>query len=164
MADQPFDKFSDPFRPPTVPCEVHCLHCHQQYESWQIEWRDLPDSPISGTWCCPTAGCDGVGFGFDILPVDPQWTDENGERMYHSDGEGFDDDEDDDFDDEPFDLDDSELDPASVDEFDADAFWIDLDIIRPKAHGNTPQPPYDIAPPPKTHKPSDDFDEDDIPF
>ena len=31
-----------------------------------------------GFWCCPTPGCDGKGFGFDILPTDPTYQDENG--------------------------------------------------------------------------------------
>src|SRR5438552_1727941 len=26
---------------------------------------------VEGFWCCPVPGCSGTGFGFDILPVDP---------------------------------------------------------------------------------------------
>ena len=31
-----------------------------------------------GFWCCPMPGCDGIGFGFDIFPVDPEYRDERG--------------------------------------------------------------------------------------
>ncbi len=70
---------SDPFRPPAVPVEVRCLHCGQEYESYLIHWEefDLTDGR-HGFWCCPTPGCDGKGFGFDILPTDPNYRDERG--------------------------------------------------------------------------------------
>jgi len=52
----------DPFGPPEEPLQVQCLHCGGEYCSSEIVWRD-------GFWCCPTPGCDGVGFTFDIFPV-----------------------------------------------------------------------------------------------
>lgn len=145
---EPYDKFSDPFAPPREPCEVECLHCQQTYESWQIEWRDMPGTPIEGAWCCPTAGCDGVGFGFDILPTDPNYRSENG---------GWSMCEDEDEEDE----DDQEM---SVDVFDADALWIDPRKTRPRKHGDTPQPPYSQMPPGLGKALDGDFADDDIPF
>ncbi len=86
---------SDPFRPPSVPVEVHCIHCNNEYESYLIAWREelCQDGKTHGFWCCPIPGCDGRGFGFDIFPTDPDYVDENtGEKMWIED----DDDEDDD--------------------------------------------------------------------
>jgi hypothetical protein len=76
----PDDANSDPFRPPEIPTEVGCLHCQQVYESYLIEWRErtCADGKVRGFWCCPTPGCDGAGFGFDILPTDPEYQDEHG--------------------------------------------------------------------------------------
>src|SRR5688500_11269255 len=99
---QPSDPSHDPFAPPKTPCEVQCVHCGESYESWHIEWRD--DATLSsagGAWCCPTPGCDGIGFGFDIFPVDPAWTDENGEHLI---AQLDDDDEEDEEDDDQFNL------------------------------------------------------------
>ncbi len=76
----------DPFRPPTVPVKVHCLHCDQEYESYLIHWvDDVIESDSPGFWCCPTPGCDGKGFGFDIFPVDPDYRDEEGNLMWMED-------------------------------------------------------------------------------
>jgi len=71
---------SDPFYPPEIPTLVGCLHCGQEYESYLIEWRVSKgfDGKPHGCWCCPTEGCDGIGFGFDILPVDQEFEDERG--------------------------------------------------------------------------------------
>ena len=81
----------DPFRPPTVPVIVHCLHCDQEYESYLIHWvEDAIEFDSPGFWCCPTPGCDGKGFGFDIFPIDPDYRDEHGNLMWMED----DDDED----------------------------------------------------------------------
>jgi hypothetical protein len=84
---------TDLFKPPAIPTEVGCLHCQQTYESYLIEWRVSvnDDGKRYGFWCCPTPGCDGRGFGFDIFPTDPEYRDEDGELMWSSD-----DDEDDD--------------------------------------------------------------------
>ncbi|HRK29586.1 MAG TPA: hypothetical protein PLD59_00805 [Tepidisphaeraceae bacterium] len=73
----------DPFAPPKEPIACFCLHCGEEFDSWQMVFR--PHSPderceSSGDWCCPTPGCNGVGFGFDIFPTDDDWrTDENDE-------------------------------------------------------------------------------------
>jgi hypothetical protein len=61
----------DPFAPPAVPVEVRCMVCGQVYESWQLVWVEDEQLPGEGVWCCPTIGCDGIGFGFDILPTNP---------------------------------------------------------------------------------------------
>jgi hypothetical protein len=80
MAYDPLDPQSDPFRPPEISVEVSCLHCGQEYDSYLIEWRveTCSDGQKHGFWCCPTPGCDGRGFGFDILPTDPDYQDERG--------------------------------------------------------------------------------------
>ncbi len=76
----------DPFRPPTVPVIVHCLHCDQEYESYLIHWvEDAIESDAPGFWCCPTPDCDGKGFGFDIFPIDPDYRDEAGNLMWMED-------------------------------------------------------------------------------
>jgi hypothetical protein len=89
----PNDANSDPFRPPEIPTEVGCLHCQQVYESYLIEWRErtCADGKVRGFWCCPTPGCDGAGFGFDILPTDPDYQDERGGWIRDDDSEEDDD-------------------------------------------------------------------------
>jgi len=75
------------------------LHCGEEFDSYIIEWRVSTDKggATMGFWCCPTPGCDGKGFGFDIFPLDPDYLDENGDRMWSSDrDEDEDSDEDDD--------------------------------------------------------------------
>ena len=71
---------ADPFGPPAIPTLVACLHCGQEYDSYRIEWRVKRDAAGQphGFWCCPIPGCSGVGFGCDILPVDPTYRDEHG--------------------------------------------------------------------------------------
>jgi hypothetical protein len=90
----PLDPAGDPFGPPAVPTMVGCIHCGQEYDSYRIEWRIEPDADgrPHGWWCCPIPGCDGKGFGFDILPVDPNYQDERG-GWVHDDEESEDDDE-----------------------------------------------------------------------
>ena len=116
------DPDADPFRPPEIPTEVHCLHCDEEYDSYRIEWREEvgADGQLHGFWCCPTPGCDGKGFGFDILPTDPTYRDERGGWVAFDDDDEFDD-EDEQFDDEldeefDEDFDECGLDPE--DEFD----------------------------------------------
>src|SRR5204863_5896333 len=99
------DPDSDTFRPPAVNTEVGCLHCQEVYDSYQIEWREgvCDDGRVRGFWCCPTPGCGGRGFGFDIFPTDPDWVDENGEGLGWESDDGDEDDEAYDEDDEHFD-------------------------------------------------------------
>ena len=86
-ADGP-DPDADPFRPPAVPTEVHCLHCGREYQSYMIEWvESSEDGNVEGFWCCPTEGCDGKGFGFDILPTDPDYGGEEGRSSWIPDDE-----------------------------------------------------------------------------
>jgi hypothetical protein len=68
---------------------VGCLHCQEVYDSYLIEWRikEDADGKPHGFWCCPVAGCDGKGFGFDIFPVDPHYQDERGGGWVHVDEE-----------------------------------------------------------------------------
>jgi hypothetical protein len=75
----PLEPDGDPFGPPAENTTVGCLHCGQEYDSYRIEWRveDTANGP-HGFWCCPIPGCDGRGFGFDILPTDPNYHDEHG--------------------------------------------------------------------------------------
>jgi hypothetical protein len=109
MSSDPLEGDDDPFKPPAVPTPVACLHCGREYDSYLIEWRveTASDGGKQGFWCCPTPGCDGRGFGFDILPTDPEYQDENGGWVWDDD-----DDDDDDFDDgedeDDFDLDEVE--------------------------------------------------------
>lgn len=93
-ADVP-DPDADPYGPPAVPTEVRCLHCDQEYQSYLIEWVErIVDGQVKGSWRCPTPGCNGGGFGIDILPTDPDYVGEDGEPIWT-----FDDDEDDEYDD-----------------------------------------------------------------
>lgn len=86
MSDDPR---SDPFAPPELSTEVCCIHCGETYDSWQIEWRVLADrnGEQRGFWCCPIPGCDGMGFGFDILPTDPHYQDERGGWVFDDESE-----------------------------------------------------------------------------
>ncbi|MEX0746254.1 MAG: hypothetical protein WD118_11685 [Phycisphaeraceae bacterium] len=94
------DPETDPFRPPVIPTEVFCLHCHREYESYLIEWRErVADGKREGFWCCPMPDCDGRGFGFDIFPTDPDYRDEFGEPMGLFSDDDDDDDDGQDFDD-----------------------------------------------------------------
>jgi len=61
------EALDDPFRPPPEACLVFCLHCQQVYSSDDIVWREEDGR---GFWCCPVPGCGGMGFGFDIHPVE----------------------------------------------------------------------------------------------
>jgi hypothetical protein len=94
MTDDPLDPSDDPFGPPEIPVEVECLHCGQQYQSHLIEWRIETDADGNphGFWCCPTPGCGGKGFGFDILPTDQNYRDEHGGWM-HCDEDEYDEDD-----------------------------------------------------------------------
>lgn len=87
-----------PFGPPKENTEVGCLHCRRVYDSYLIELRDGAGPGGEPAWCCPTPGCNGLGFGFDILPTDPNYRDENGGWSFTDDG---DEDEDGEWDDLP---------------------------------------------------------------
>lgn len=79
---------SDSFHPPAIPIEVCCLHCGKEYESYLIYWKKFKgESGTPGFWCCPIPGCGGMGFGFDIFPTDPDYRNEQGERMWFDDEE-----------------------------------------------------------------------------
>ena len=79
---------NDIFRPPSENCEVFCLHCRQKYDSYKIHW--VPKEGGEGFWCCPTPGCGGMGFGFDIHPTDPHYPEHDPEGRFI--GGWFDDD------------------------------------------------------------------------
>jgi hypothetical protein len=92
----PLSPEGDPFGPPAISTLVHCLHCGEEYDSYRIEWRveTRTDGSQQGFWCCPTKGCGGIGFGFDIFPIDPEYRDENGELLWCSDDDVEDGDQD----------------------------------------------------------------------
>ena len=75
----------DCFHPPPIPIEVGCLHCGEAYDSYLIHWVEDDTFENGGYWACPTPGCDGKGFCFDIWPTDPEWRDENGEKVWFDD-------------------------------------------------------------------------------
>lgn len=43
-----------------------------------MEKKLVPELGEGWHWVCPTPGCGAAGFGFDILPTDPEWKDEHG--------------------------------------------------------------------------------------
>ncbi|MFP4145450.1 MAG: hypothetical protein ACOCTI_07735 [Phycisphaeraceae bacterium] len=70
------------FRPPEIPTLVRCCQCGREYESYLIQWhQERLGGRWIGFWACPTEGCDGQGFGFDIFPLDPDYVGEDGEPM-----------------------------------------------------------------------------------
>ena len=103
---------SDPFKPPAIPTEVFCLHCQREYDSYLIHYVvEEHEGRKMGFWCCPTPECDGKGFGFDIFPTDPDYINEDGEKMwFDDDDEDFEDEEDDD---ETADFDEQSFDPPT---------------------------------------------------
>jgi hypothetical protein len=83
------DPARDPYSPPAKPTVVSCIHCGEEFDSNRIQWRidaDADGKP-HGYWCCPTPQCNGMGFGFDIWPVDPAYQDERGIRGFADDNE-----------------------------------------------------------------------------
>ncbi|HEY7087490.1 MAG TPA: hypothetical protein VH518_05330 [Tepidisphaeraceae bacterium] len=64
---------NDCFRPPEVPIQVYCTHCHHEFESYLMQWVRDPTYAAGGFWACPTPGCSGKGFTFDVWPTDPDW-------------------------------------------------------------------------------------------
>lgn len=79
----PLDPEADHFRPPSIPTLVWCLHCGEEYDSWKMQYRirTNAEGEKHGFWCCGIEGCDGVGFGFDIHPVDEDYIDPDGRDM-----------------------------------------------------------------------------------
>lgn len=140
MSDDPQ---SDPFAPPEISTEVCCLHCGETYDSWQIEWRVLADTngEERGFWCCPIDGCNGMGFGFDILPTDPEYQDERGGWVH--------DDSDEDDDNGEW----SESDESESDE--EDAAWLESGELTEGA--TLDEVPWDDSPPEPPSKLGDDF-------
>lgn len=54
---------NDPFRPPTPPIKVTCIHCEQKYRSSKMKWDGKQE-----LWCCKNhPKCSGAGFGIDIF-------------------------------------------------------------------------------------------------
>lgn len=84
----------DPFAPPAEPVLAHCQHCGQEYMTSEIRHERRGDGGAGGErgfWVCPTPGCSGAGFGFDIFPIDGAiegpggfvggWFDDDGNRV-----------------------------------------------------------------------------------
>ncbi|MBX7106176.1 MAG: hypothetical protein K1X57_19000 [Gemmataceae bacterium] len=84
---------NDSFYPPAIPTLVHCTHCGEEYESYLMEWRVSRNASgvARGFWCCGTPNCDGIGFGCDIWPIDPDYEDERGVFHTSDDDEDFED-------------------------------------------------------------------------
>ncbi|MDY7110483.1 MAG: hypothetical protein SYC29_17775 [Planctomycetota bacterium] len=107
MSDLPPEALDDCFRPPDIPVEVHCLHCGREYDSYLIWWDEhIVDGERGGFWRCPTPGCDGAGFGFDIWPVNGEYRDGDREFIWSDDEE----------DDEAYEEEDEEFDLGPRDE------------------------------------------------
>jgi hypothetical protein len=63
----PAPDYTDPFAPyPKSNVLMECLQCGSKFEERLVTWRKLKHDWL---WCCPTAGCDGTGIGYDIFPV-----------------------------------------------------------------------------------------------
>lgn len=70
--------------PPSTPAEVECIHCGKRYSSVLIWWEPVSESkPDRGFWRCPTPDCDGAGFLFDIWPTDPNYRDDEGNKVFY---------------------------------------------------------------------------------
>ena len=86
MGGLPPDALSDPFKPPDEEVEVECIHCGKTYSSDEIAWRNDPTAPGGkGFWCCPMPGCDGIGFNFDIHPLESLLEDDDEDDEFDED-------------------------------------------------------------------------------
>ena len=123
-SDDPDRPVEDGMHPPTVPQLVECIHCGEEFDSWRMEWR--VDDDGHGFWRCPTAGCDGAGFGIDIYPVDfddeGRWTDPDGREIHESD------------------LDDDEEEDEGVYVDESGEVWTDADILDGTGTPHSPPP------------------------
>lgn len=83
--DQPPEPHEDDDRPPDQPTPVRCERCGQHYSSadmvWWVEQHDDPHAWRDFGWRCPTPDCNGMGFGLDIRPTDPNYIDQLGRRI-----------------------------------------------------------------------------------
>ena len=140
----------DHFAPPNTAVLVGCLHCREIYESYLIWFDESRGGPKTtdgreGFWTCPTEGCGGIGFTFDIWPVDPDYLDEEtGEPLWTDDGS--EDDDEDDWDENP-------------------EAWIENEKSWPGDPPPGGAPPRTRPPRPDGPGPTaDDFDDDDVPW
>ncbi len=85
--DLPKEAREDCFAPPSEPTMVGCLHCGQTYWSSEIRWVKEEGDEM-GFWRCPVPDCSGIGFQFDIWPLNEA---DDGEEFGDED---WDDDED----------------------------------------------------------------------
>ena len=110
-ADTP-DNRDDCFGPPEKPVECFCLHCGHIYMS-----DLLLAVNVDGTvhYACPVKGCDGMGYKFDIFPVN----DEDDEEWMAEEEEYVDEDEAEEFEEEEFEA----LDPDGEIPFDPPHDW-----------------------------------------
>lgn len=69
MGQLPREASEDVFGPPLEPVEVRCLHCGRRFVSSEMVWDRRGADWGPEFWHCPTQGCAGAGFGFDIFPV-----------------------------------------------------------------------------------------------
>ena len=127
----PDDPNTDPFKPPAVSTEVHCLHCNQEYDSYLIDWRIEvgADGQEHGFLVLPDARLRRPWLLLRHLPHRPRlprrrrqpdlWSDDEDDEDEDEDDDDFDDDEDDDDDDDDDDLDDLD-DDLDDEDFDDD--------------------------------------------
>lgn len=77
--DPPPDPDTDWDRPPDEPTPVRCERCGMEYSSadmvWWVDEDCPPDAFQMSGWMCPTPDCDGMGFGDDVRPTDPNYVD-----------------------------------------------------------------------------------------
>lgn len=92
--DLPPEALDDHCKPPEQPILVRCIHCDEEYDSWQMIWvpfteEELARNPrcgMKGFWRCPMEGCTGAGFTIDIWPADPDYVDpDTGEKYWQDD-------------------------------------------------------------------------------
>lgn len=61
----------DPYCPPKKPVLARCDHCRMTYKTDRMIWGTKAGMrSIAPLWWCPTDGCDGAGYGFDVHKVE----------------------------------------------------------------------------------------------